>query len=101
MKYELKIDFKQTEELENVIVQSYFEQNNNGKLIGKKSYLKIDINDPLFTVFKGLNNMTVKLQNDLIDGSMRCVVDENSEVINLYPINNYCIIDSDKKYSFY
>lgn len=101
MKYELKIEFKDNQQLEQVIQKSYFEDGTLGKLVGKKSYVTIGSEDPLFIIFKGLNNITVKLLNEeMIDGSMRCVVDETESVINLYPINNYCIVE-DKKYSFY
>jgi hypothetical protein len=101
MKYELKIEFKIKEELERVIQSSYFEDGTMGKLVGKKTFLSIGSEDPLFIIFRGLNNMTVKLTNDdMFDGTMRCVVDETPEVINLYPINNYCIVE-DEKYSFY
>jgi hypothetical protein len=101
MKYELKIEFKIKEELERVIQSSYFEDGTMGRLVGKKTFLTIGSEDPLFIIFRGLNNMTVKLTNDdMFDGTMRCVVDETPEVINLYPINNYCIVE-DSKYSFY
>jgi len=101
MKYELKIEFKDNQQLEQVIQKSYFEDGTLGKLVGKKSYVTIDSEDPLFIIFKGLNNITVKLINEeMIDGSMRCVVDETDKAISLYPINNYCIVE-DKKYSFY
>jgi hypothetical protein len=101
MKYELKIDFKDNKQLEKVIKKTYFDDGNLGKLIGKKEFLTILKNDPLFIVFKGLNNITVRLTNEeMIDGIMRFVVDENDKNIKLYPVNNYCIIE-DKKYSFY
>lgn len=101
MKYEIKIDFKDTQTLESVIQKSYFEDGTLGKLVGKKTSIVIDQADPLFTVFKGLNNMTVKLTNEsMIDGSMRCVVDETPEAVNLFPINNFCVVE-DQKYSFY
>ena len=101
MKYELKIEFKDNTQLEEVIQQSYFKDGTSGKLVGKKSFVTIKSDDPLFIVFKGLNNITVKLMNEsMIDGILRCVVDEHDEIINLFPINNYCIIE-DQKYSFY
>jgi hypothetical protein len=101
MKYELKIEIKDKVQLEQTIQKSYFEDGTKGKLVGKKAHLKINNDDPLFIVFKGLNNITAKLTNEeLIDGSMRCVVDETEDCINLFPINNYCIIDQEK-YSFY
>ncbi len=101
MKHELRIEFKNTQELDQVIQSSYFEDGTLGKLVGKKSYVTIPSDDPLFIVFRGLNNLTVKLINEsMIDGSMRCVVDEHEDKINLFPINNYCIVE-DSKYSFY
>jgi hypothetical protein len=101
MKYELKIEFKQNDELKKIIDKSYFEDGTMGKLVGKKAHLTILPDDPLYIVFKGLNNITAKLTNEeLIDGSMRCVVDETDEYINLFPINNYCIVEQEK-YSFF
>lgn len=101
MKYELKIEFKETNQLKEIIESSYFEDGTLGKLVGKKAHLSIDKDDPLFIVFKGLNNITAKITNqEIIDGSMRCVVDENDEHINLFPINNYCVLEQEK-YSFY
>jgi hypothetical protein len=101
MKYELKIEYKDKSQLDQVIKKSYFDDGTKGKLIGQKSSLKIHKDDPLFIVFKGLNNMTAKILNDeLIDGSVRCVVDETPEEIKLFPVNPYCIIE-DEKYSFY
>jgi hypothetical protein len=101
MKYEIKIEYKQAEQLEKTIQKSYFEDGTKGKLVGKKAFITIDREDPLFIVFKGLNNTTAKLTNeDLIDGSMRCIVDETEDSINLFPINNYCIVEQEK-YSFF
>lgn len=101
MKHELKIEFKENQTLENVIKTSYFEDN-NGVLVGKKASIPINQEDPLYIAFKGLNNNIVRILNEeIIDGSMRCIVSEdNPSEINLFPINNYCIIQ-DKKYSFY
>ncbi len=97
----MKIEFKDEIQLKEVIEKSYFEGDNNGKLIGKVSYVTINNENPLFIAFKGLNNATVKLLNEkLIEGSLRCVIDEKEDTINLYPINNYCIIEQ-SKYSFY
>lgn len=101
MKYEIKIEIKNNDLLKSTITESYFKNKSLGKLIGKESFIPIEQEDPLFIVFKGLNNMTIKLTNEeIIDGSMRCVVDESVNIIRLFPINNYCIIE-DEKYSFY
>lgn len=102
MKHELKIEFKENEILKNVIDKSYFVDSNNGKLIGKKESIQITEENPLYIAFKGLNNNTVRIINEeLIEGSMRCIViHEEISKIELFPINNYCIIQ-DQKYSFY
>ena len=101
MKYELKIEYKDRTKLESLIQESYFSNDSRGKLIGKKGFVSIGSDDPLHIIFKGLNNITVKITNDdLIDGILRCVVNESENCVDLYPINNYCIIE-DKKYSFY
>lgn len=101
MKYELKIEFTKNEELKSLIEKSYFETGTKGKLVGQKESLKIQKEDPLYIIFKGLNNMTVRLHNhDLIDGSLRLVVDEHDWGVNLYPCSIYCIVE-EEKYSFY
>lgn len=101
MKYELKIEFNNNEELKSLIEKSYFENGTQGKLMGQKESLKIKSDDPLYIIFKGLNNMTVRLHNqELIDGSLRLVIDEQDWGVNLFPCSVYCIVE-DQKYSFY
>ena len=41
MKYELKIEIKDKSTLESVIKESYFDDGTKGKLVGKKSSIKI------------------------------------------------------------
>jgi hypothetical protein len=101
MKYELRIEFYKNEELKKLIEQSYFEAGTMGKLLGQKYSLAIQKEDPLYIIFKGLNNMTVRLHNtELIEGSMRMVIDEHEWGVNLFPCSIYCIVE-DEKYSFY
>lgn len=101
MKYELRIEFYKNEELKKLIEQSYFEAGTMGKLLGQKYSLTIQKEDPLYIIFKGLNNMTVRLHNtELIEGSMRMVIDEHEWGVNLFPCSIYCIVE-DEKYSFY
>jgi len=100
MKYEMKIEYEKTKELKKVIEKSYFEDN-NGKLIGKKESIRIEKEDPIYIMLRGLNNMTVRILNeDLIDGTCRFVVDEHDTHVELYPCSIYCIIENNK-YSFY
>ena len=42
MKYEMKIEFNNNEILNEIIKKSYFDNGNNGKLIGKKYFLQIE-----------------------------------------------------------
>jgi len=100
VKYEIKIPFTNSEDLKNLIQNAYFNEGNMGKLSGRKNSLKIN-DDVNLAIFKGLNNITVKLYNDeVIDGTMRFVVEENSDEILLYPISNYAIPEGER-FSFY
>jgi hypothetical protein len=100
VKHEIKIPFHNGEELKTLIQKSYFEEGDRGKLLGRKNFIKIN-DDVNHAIFKGLNNITVKITNeDVIDGSMRFVVEEKSDEIRLYPISIYAIPDGEK-YIFY
>lgn len=100
MKYELKIEIRDSKKLRSVIEESYFDEKNYGKITKKVPFI-IDKDDPLYIVFKGLNNITIRITNEeLIEGSIRFIVDESSDVINLFPFSTYCIIEN-QKYSFY
>lgn len=101
MKHEIKIEFSDSNVLESLIQKAYFEKGTNGKISGKEHFIKIDESDDvLHTVFKGLNNATVKIQNEIIDGSMRFLIDETQGDVRIYPISIYCIKEQDR-YSFY
>ena len=61
---------------------------------------KEKVNMPMRTdIYHDKKNKLI-VYEEMIDGTMRCVVDETTDIINLYPVNNYCIVE-DKKYSFY
>lgn len=100
VKHEIKIPFHNGEELKTLIQKSYFEEGDQGKLLGRKNFIKIN-DDVNHAIFKGLNNITIKITNeDVIDGTMRFVVEEKSDEIRLYPISIYAIPDGEK-YIFY
>lgn len=101
IKHEIKVEISKSEELEKIIEKAYFEDGLVGKIIGKKHYLVIDESDEInYTIFKGLDGATVKVTNeDVIDGSMRFIVDETEGEVRLYPISIYCI--KEDRYSFY
>lgn len=103
MKSELKIEFKNDEVLNQLIQKSYFEDGQMGTLKGKQNTLEINENeDILYTILKGMNNSTIKIQNEkLIEGSFRLIVEENQNEIKLTPISTYCITLEDGRYSFY
>ena len=73
-----------------------------GKILSKDQYLTISKSDDVnWTIFNGLHNVTTKITNDeVIEGTMRFIVDESQGEVRLYPISIYCIKDQEK-YSFY
>jgi hypothetical protein len=102
VKHEIKVEISNTEQLKTIIEKAYFEEGFAGKILGKSNYIVIDESDDInHSIFKGLHNATVKVTNEeVIDGAMRFVIDEDSEEIRLYPISIYCIKEDDK-YIFY
>ena len=102
VKNEIKVDFSNTEELNNIIEKAYFTEGMGGKIIGKNNFIKINESDDVhYVIFKDLNSVTVKLHNpEIIDGSMRFMIDETQGEVRLYPISIYCIKE-ENKYIFY
>jgi hypothetical protein len=102
IKYEIKVELKKSDEIKSLIEKAYFEEGQMGKILSKNHYLSINESDEVdYSIFKGLNNVTVKISNeDVIDGVMRFLVDETEGDIRLYPISIYCIKEEDK-YIFY
>ena len=102
VKHEIKVELNKTEEIRQIIEKAYYEEGFGGKIIGKKHFLTINQEDDInWTIFNGLHNSTVKIVNEeIIDGTMRFVIDESEGEVRLYPISIYCIKEDDK-YSFY
>ena len=102
VKHEIKVELEKSEDLLNLIQKAYSQEGLNGKILGKNHYITIQESDDInWTIFNGLNNATVKISNsNVIDGTMRFIVDETSGEIRLYPISIYCIKE-DEKYIFY
>ena len=100
VKHEIKVELSDSTSIQEIIEKAYFEEGQMCKILGKKHYLTIDESDEInYTIFKGLNNATVKITNEIIDGSMRFVIDETEGDVRLYPISVYCV--KEQKYSFY
>lgn len=102
VKHEVRVGLSNTSEIQDLIEKAYYEEGDRGKIMGKKHYLVIDESDEInWTIFKGLDGATVKVVNEeIIDGAMRFIVDETNGDVRLYPISIYCIKEGDK-YSFY
>jgi len=102
VKHEIKVEFSNSEILKNLINKVYFEEGNMGKIKGKENYIKLDesVDEVAYTVFKGLNSITAKITNEVIDGTMRFMVDETQGELRLYPISVYCIKE-EGRYIFY
>lgn len=102
IKHEIKVEVSKPEEIKNLIKKAYFDGGNRGKIMGKKHFLEIPKEDDVnYTIFKDLNGATVKVSNtDVIDGTMRFMVDESDGDVRLYPISIYAI-EENSKYIFY
>jgi len=102
VKHEIKVELNKTKEIKQIIEKAYFEEGFAGRIIGKNHYLTIDETDDInWTIFSGLNNVTVKIINEeIIDGTMRFVIDHTDNQIKLYPVSIYCIKEEDR-YIFY
>lgn len=101
IKHEIKIEFPNSESIQKIIQKAYFNDGQMGKIKDKTYYLPINEKDDSYSLLKGLNGSTIKIVNeDIIDGNMRFMIDEAHGDIRLYPISIYCIKDNDK-YIFY
>ena len=101
MKHEIRVDYQNSKELQSLIKKAYYNNGTMGKITSRDNFIKVsEKEDVLFTILKGMNNATIKVINESIDGTMRFMVDENSNEIRLYPISIYCVKENEK-YSFY
>jgi hypothetical protein len=102
VKHEIKVEFNNSEALRKIIETAYFDEGFGGKILGKKHYITIDESDDInHTIFRDMNNVTVKITNDeVIDGSMRFGIDETDGEVRLYPISIYSIKE-ENRYIFY
>ena len=83
VKNEIKIELSNTQQLQELIEKAYFQEGFGGKICGKKYFIEIPPKDDInWIIFKGLNNVTVKITNEIIDGSMRFLIDDtDGEII--------------------
>jgi hypothetical protein len=101
MKYELKLNYEDLEVLKQGIEKTYFQMGDRGKMLGQRVKFPIEKDSPNWIVLTGLNNMTCKIENDqIIDGTLRCTIEDDGEQINLLPCSIYCVMEGEK-YSFY
>lgn len=100
VKHEIKVEFTNTESLRQIIEKAYFAEGTMGKITGNQHYIAVEEVDEAYPVIKGLHNVTIKVTNDLIDGSMRFIIDESNDDLRISPISIYCIKE-DERYIFY
>jgi len=102
VKHEIKVELNKTEDIKNIIELAYFKEGFGGKILGKKHYISITKDDDVnWSIFNGLHNATIKVTNEeIIDGTMRFVIDESEGELRLYPISIYCIKE-EERYIFY
>ena len=104
MKSELKVEFSNSEVLRELIESSYYEEGQQGRLMGKKSiFVNEDLDDVFYTIIKGLDRTTIKMSNkELIHCTLRILIEETDRGYNLCPVSTYCIKEENNKfYSFY
>ena len=103
VKHEIKVECSATEALREIIEKAYFIEGLAGKIQGKENYMVLteEMDDVAYSVLKGLHNATVKIINpEIIDGTMRFMIDESNDDLRIYPISIYCIKEEDR-YIFY
>lgn len=102
VKHEIKVEFNNSNMLLDIIKKSYLDKEPYGKISGSNNFITITENDdPSYNIFKGLNGITTKLTNEeVINGTMRFMVDERNGDLRLYPVSIYCI-EEDNRYIFY
>lgn len=102
VKHEIKIEFSEEKKLSDLINKAYFIDGDSGKITKKKHFISITSkNDIDYSILKGMNGATIKINNDnLIDGSMRFMVEEVDNEIRLFPISIYAVKEGNL-YSFY
>lgn len=101
-KHEIKVELSNNNGLIDLIEKTYFKEGYLGKISdSKKNFIKIE-DDVNVTILNGLHNGFVKITNeDVIDGTLRFLIDESENEIRLYPISIYCIKMDENRYSFY
>lgn len=96
MKYELKIEIKDTNLFLDLIKKSY----SGGILVDKMQKLSFDSTTPTYHLCKGLTNLGARLYNDsIIDGTAKFIIEEEQDGVNLYPCSIYCEYENNK-YTF-
>ena len=99
VKHEIKVECSATEALREIIEKAYFIEGLAGKIQGKENYMVLteEMDDVAYSVLKGLHNATVKIINpEIIDGTMRFMIDESNDDLRIYPISIYCIKEDEK-----
>ena len=101
-KHEVKVEIFDKDLILKTIKETYPDKN-QGKINGNNNFLEITSKEENFPVFKGLNGSTVKISNqELIDGNLRVMVEENGDSVKLFPISIYCIKDDvQNRFIFY
>ncbi len=102
MKSELKVEFSNSVVLRELIETAYYEQGQQGRLMGKKSiFIDEGVDDVFYTIIKGLDRSIIKMTNkEIIDGNLRLLIEETDSGYNLCPVSTYCVSE-DNMYSFY
>jgi hypothetical protein len=93
MKYELRIEIKDTGRFLDLIKKSY----KNGFLADKNQKLIYDNQSHIFHLCKGLTNLTARLYNEeIIEGTIKFLISEEQNCVYLYPCSLYCEFENNR-----
>ena len=97
----IKFDYSETKQLQNLIEEVYFNEN-NGKLCETNKKVLILKEDNFYhKLLTGLEGYQVKIRSvEIIDGSLSFDLKEEENLVTLIPTSKYCI-KKGGKYSFY
>lgn len=93
MKYDIKIEFKDTKLLLEFINSSY----NNGYLSDRTKTLDFSKDTQIYSLCKGLSNHIARIWNDeILDGTLRFIIKENNDSVSLCPCSIHYEMDNNK-----
>lgn len=95
---EVKVEINNDDILSDLIQKAYFEKGQMGKLMGDDYCIESSqIKDSKIDYLKDLDGSIIKATNEnIINGSIRLIVNSSKTGFQLKPVSIYCIEENDK-----